>query len=591
MRKRLCLLPVRAAVGRGHGRRQVACTTDMLRALFAAVALALPIAAHPAAAAEPILPLAEVQAGMRCTGHTVVRGADITAFDVEIVDVVPGDRVDEQPLLLVRVSGPVVEETGIAEGFSGAPVVCDGRIAGAIAYGTGDYGNQLGFATPIEAMLGMPAVLPGKVRGAPELRRRARPLRAPLSVSGLSPAVADLFTRAAAKAGLTLTAVPAAPVGERFPAQDPRPGASLAVGLSSGDVAVGAVGTTTYVDGTSVWGFGHQLDGVGRRSLLLQDAWVYAVVDNPLGVDGAISHKIAAPGHVLGTITNDTRAGVAGVLGEVAPQIPLRITTRDVDTGLRRSVTAQVADETAVGLPSGVSPVTLVAPMALAQAAHAALDGSPAHQSARMCVRIGLRELARPARFCNRYVGAYGADAEGGAGGPFVTDLADALLALDDFGFGTPHVTSVDVALDVERGMRLALLRSVRGPDVLRRGTTAKLRLELQHYRGSRFTRTVGLRVPRDARRGPQRVAVQGTAPDGGFEDELVVELVDSLDGKADGRDAAPKSFAQLARRIAGIHRFDGVRVQVGRKARPRALLTDPELRIGGQASYRARVR
>jgi len=566
----------------------------MLRSLLAATALALLAVAvpAPASAADPILPLAEVQPGMRCTGLTVVRGADIASFDVEIVDVIPGDRVDEEPLLLVRVSGPVVEPTGIAEGYSGAPVVCDGRIAGAIAYGTGDYGNELGFATPIERMLGQPAVLPPGTRSAPELRRRARPLRSPLSLSGVAPAVSAPFTRAAAKAGLTLSAVPAAPIGARFPAQELRPGASLAVGLSSGDVALGSMGTVTYVDGASIWGFGHPLDAAGRRSLFLQDAWVYAVVDNPIGIEGAVSHKLAAPGHDLGTITSDARSGVAGIVGQPTPQVPLRMATHDLDTGVRRAVSAQVADETAVGLPGGVSPVTLVAPIALAQAAYAALDGSPAHQSARMCVRIGLRELPRPARFCNRYVGAYGFPGEGGPpGGPYVTDLADALLALDDFSYGTPHVTSVDVSLDVQRGMRLALLRSVRGPRVLRRGRTATLRLELQRYRGERFTRTVELAVPRDAPRGRQEVVLLGTPPDGGVSEELIIDLVDPEQGGEGAAEAgAPKSFAALGRRIAAIARADGVTARVGEKGRRMPLVMDPDVRISGRVAFGTRV-
>ncbi len=128
----------------------------MLRRLVTATALLLLAATTPALAAEPIMPLSEVQPGMRCTGLSVAQGTTISSFDVDIVDVVPGDQVSEQPLLLVKVSGPAIDGTGIAEGYSGSPVICDGRIAGAIAYGTGDYGNQLGFATPIEAMLGEP---------------------------------------------------------------------------------------------------------------------------------------------------------------------------------------------------------------------------------------------------------------------------------------------------------------------------------------------------------------------------------------------------------------------------------------------------
>src|SRR3954452_14413276 len=89
--------------------------------LAAASALALLTAAAPAGAAEPIMPLSQVHRGMKCTGLTVIQGTDISSFDVEVLDVVAGDPGDRQPLILVRASGPAVDPTGIAEGFSGSP--------------------------------------------------------------------------------------------------------------------------------------------------------------------------------------------------------------------------------------------------------------------------------------------------------------------------------------------------------------------------------------------------------------------------------------------------------------------------------------
>ena len=67
-----------------------------------------------------------------------------------------------------------------------------------------------------------------------------------------------------------------------FPVQPLVPGASVSArAYSSGAIPMGAVGTVTYVDGPTVYAFGHELDGAGRRSLLLQDAYVYYVVNNP----------------------------------------------------------------------------------------------------------------------------------------------------------------------------------------------------------------------------------------------------------------------------------------------------------------------
>src|SRR3954467_12347793 len=146
----------------------------------AAAALLCAISAAPARAADPIMPLSQVHKGMRCTGLSVIQGTDISSFDVEIVDVVSGDPGEQQPLILVRVSGPAVDAPGIAGGFPGSPIYCPDdqgvqRVAGAIAYSTADYGGHVVLATPIESMLGQKVDPPsGAGRG-----HRKRALGAP----------------------------------------------------------------------------------------------------------------------------------------------------------------------------------------------------------------------------------------------------------------------------------------------------------------------------------------------------------------------------------------------------------------------------
>src|SRR3954451_15443506 len=337
-------------------------------------ALACLATAAPSRAADPIMPLSQVKKGMKCTGRSVIQGTEISSFDVEVLDVVAGDPGARQPLILVRVSGPAVDATGIAEGFSGSPVICpddDGvqRFAGAIAFASGDYGGHVALATPIESVLGLPHAPPGAASRNARAARHKRPLLAPLSVGGLSDPVARAFRRAATRAHRRLTTAPFAAVTSYLPPPQLQAGGSLAVGLSSGDITAGAVGTVTYVDGPRVWGFGHPFDATGRRELLLKDAYVYTVIGNPVGVGDAISQKLAAPGHLLGTISADGPNGVAGRVGQLPPQIPIRVDARDADTDTRQVVTTLVPDETAVGDPSGGSPLSLAGPMAVAQAA------------------------------------------------------------------------------------------------------------------------------------------------------------------------------------------------------------------------------
>src|SRR5215212_11005479 len=127
------------------------------------------------------MPLSEVHAGMSCTVRSVIHGTAITSFNVAILDVIAADPSASGARLLVRVSGPAVDDTGVGPGFSGSPIYCDGRNAGAISEGIGQYGNKVVLATPIEAILGARPRAPANARHAPGLLRAARSLTGPLT--------------------------------------------------------------------------------------------------------------------------------------------------------------------------------------------------------------------------------------------------------------------------------------------------------------------------------------------------------------------------------------------------------------------------
>src|SRR3712207_7865129 len=54
----------------------------------------------------------------------------------------------------------------------------------------------------------------------------------------------------------------------------------------------------------------------GARRLLLQDAYVAAIINNPLQVDDIATYKLAGPVHDRGTITSDGFNAVAGTTGD-----------------------------------------------------------------------------------------------------------------------------------------------------------------------------------------------------------------------------------------------------------------------------------
>jgi hypothetical protein len=590
----------------------------LLAAAFGAALLAgvAPGSAH--AAGDPIMPLSALRPGMQCTGYSVIQGTQISAFDVTIVDVVSGDAsANDGPRILIRVSGPAVDRTGVGPGFSGSPIYCGGRNAGAISEAIGEYGGKTVLATPIEEILANPPDAPrGKpiaVRSARSAQRRGRsplaargarrarigrvlPLADPLTVSGLNRGLAKQLTAAGAKRSRQVLAAPAMPLAP-FPAAPPRPGSAMSVGYSSGDLAVGAVGTVAYVDGDRVWGFGHPFENSGLRSLLLQDAYVYTVISNPnAGDDTGSTYKLAAVGHDLGTISNDASAAVVGRAGATPPTIPVRIFSHDEDTGAQSTLASRVVDETDAGTPTGGSALSFIAPLALAQGASAILRSAPGKLSGEVCIQITLRERKQPLRLCNRYVSALApSDPEAGAnivaaGG--ASDALSALTELDDYKPRALHVTEFAARVKLRRGLRQAFIRRVELPRRVRPGRRVRARMHLQVVRGPRITRTFRLRIPSGVKRGRRELTFLGRDvddPDSDLFGALVDTIIIGGDDEEDsaGREGA-RTLDQLAARIKNLERYDGVRLRVG-GIRSRAY-RDPGLRISGRATATVRV-
>ncbi len=558
--------------------------------------------AAPAYAGDPIMALSQVQRGMSCTAYSVVQGTDVVAFHADVVDVVSGGG--SAPQILVRVSGPAVDATGVGPGFSGSPIYCpDGqgtqRNIGAIAEGVGDYGNKMALATPIESILGEPVTPPVGTRSAPRLLRSARRLAGPVLVTGLSRGVARAVDTASRRAhALVVPTSPAPSFG--FAPQTLRPGSAFAAGLSSGAIGVSAIGTVAYTDGTTVWGFGHPLDGAGARSLLLQDAYVYAVINNPIGSNDLSTYKLAAPGHDIGTLANDAPSAVVGSAGGLPPLIPLQVSARDDDTGKVQSSTTQLADETALDQPAGASALGTVGPLAVASAAENLLRGTPTNQSGSMCLRVTLRERSQPLGFCNKYVESGGGASPGGsvmgaAEAAMASDFSDAATQIDAYDFQQLHVTGVAVRIGLQRGLRQAFILSARAPRTVRPGSRLRVLLRVQHRRGPRRTIVLKLRVPRGLPAGRQTLTLAGDSADGGGStDNVIADVVAALAGKspdAGKSDAGPPhSIPELASAIAGIHRPDGVTSSFGRPRRRKSpgsssglvIYRDPQFRITG---------
>ena len=285
---------------------------------LAAVALMAPSAQ---AAGPPTMGLDDVRPGMVCEARSVVRGTEVVGFQARIDEVLRDGGDLRRARLLVTVSGAAVDASGIGAGFSGSPVICPGadgtpRIAGAISETIGQYGGKRVLATPIQAVLGEPVDPPRQRASAARSRAllgSARPIATPITVGGLSTRLGAAVQRAARRAGRTILLAPSASaVAAQAPPAPPVPGSAVAIGYATGDLSAGAIGTVAYVDGDAIWALGHPLDGAGRRDLFLQAAYVYGVIDNPLGTDEAATYKLGAPLATIGTLRQDGLSGSRG---------------------------------------------------------------------------------------------------------------------------------------------------------------------------------------------------------------------------------------------------------------------------------------
>ncbi|MDO8599262.1 MAG: hypothetical protein Q7S02_04085, partial [bacterium] len=203
--------------------------------------------------------------------------------------------------------------------MSGSPIIIEGRNAGALSFGIGDdLGPYLFVATPIEKMLDveaqeLDAVLTDGASAAGD------PLAAVLTI----PSGAAAWFDGAAWADERFLILDddivgaAAEGGESVPLE---PGSAIAVLVTTGDVLnMGGIGTVTSVDGDAVWAFGHPMTGVGDIAFPFSAASFVAIASSAAW---GYSSTVGAPtGPLLGTITNDRSAAIAGRHGIAAPMV------------------------------------------------------------------------------------------------------------------------------------------------------------------------------------------------------------------------------------------------------------------------------
>ena len=90
-------------------------------------------------AAAPQMTVTEIRPGMVGIGRTVFEGTKVEEFKVKIIGVIENVIGTHRNLILARLEGGPLANTGVIAGMSGSPVYIDGRLVGAVSYALGSF--------------------------------------------------------------------------------------------------------------------------------------------------------------------------------------------------------------------------------------------------------------------------------------------------------------------------------------------------------------------------------------------------------------------------------------------------------------------
>ncbi len=317
------------------------------------------------ASSSPFFPLEDLKPGMKGVSRTVFSGTEPEEFGVEILGVLPGFPGPRQSAIIARLTGANVERTGVFAGMSGSPVYIDGRLVGAIAFSFPFSRDPIAGITPIKQMVDVfeqgerntrapqephsvsfaqlastdwhPMLPRPAVTGAPLIApvsqgsplaalmgQQFQPIATPVVFGGITQdALASFAPQLAAHGLLPVSGVggaasitPLAPINEHTLA----PGTSVSVQLVRGDYSIAASGTVTYRDAKRIYAFGHPFLSLGESDMPMTEASVITVISNMNN-----SFKLANPGQMVGSMSQDRATGIFGELGRAPRMIPVKI--------------------------------------------------------------------------------------------------------------------------------------------------------------------------------------------------------------------------------------------------------------------------
>ncbi len=529
---------------------------DLRPLLLAALALL----SVPARAAGPeFMPLADVKPGMVGVGRTVFEGTRIVDFKVTILGVLENAVGPRTSMIMARLEGGPLAQTGVIAGMSGSPVYIDGKLVGAVSYGFPFSKETIGGITPIGDMIeatrlstprAASARFPAPARlsalapldretlvaalqrrlpsvAAPGLEATGMgsrppalaPLSLPLVFSGFDPATFEWARGIFANLGFTpMMAGGSGTAPEPLP--DLAPGGPVGISLIEGDLDMSATGTVTHVDGDRVYAFGHPFYNLGPTQFPMRKAYVYSVFPSLYQ-----SWKISSAGEPVGTMEQDRTTAVAGRLGGEPRMIPVDVKIK-TSRGQERSYSFRMVEDELF------SPIlAYVSLLSVLQTNERAYGASTMRVDAKLSL-TGKRDVRVEDLFAQEQPAV---QASALVAAPLV------YLMTNDFEPVTLEKLTVNVS-SFETNQTATLERAwLERAGPVKPGTTVPLKLQLRTYRGETLTQEMPVAIPAGAPNGTYGLLVADAT------------ALTSIEQRETRQPFVPRDLDQLIRAINGL--------------------------------------
>ncbi len=271
------------------------------------------------------------------------------------------------------------------------------------------------------------------------------------------------------------------------------PGSPVGAALAYGDFSFAATGTVTAVEEDGrILAFGHPFLHRGNVNYFMTDASVFAMVNGM--TDGM---KLVNTGSIIGRISQDRTAGIAGTVGMFPSVVPIRLTVEDKTLSKTSSYAATMAyDEAFV-------------PVLTQAIAYAALGRTVDNMSeSTVKVDFAIRTDAAEDGVFKRTNLFYAAADTGQIA---FAELAQALALISGDMKDEAGLYDIKVNIVSEAERRTASLVSAT-PDkpTVKPGETVNFKVTLQPYRSQTVTVDVPFTVPKTQRDGVMHLDVHG---------------------------------------------------------------------------------